>query len=115
VFSTDADYYIPGMTRGELTVEFLKTWKEAGIPTVDILRALTVNGYKISETLETRGLLKPGLAADVIATAENPLDDIDALRDVQFVMKDGLVFKRDGVVAPMDFFHNGPAYGWRKR
>ncbi|MFT5515546.1 MAG: imidazolonepropionase-like amidohydrolase [Rhodothermales bacterium] len=115
VFSTDADYYIPGMNRGELTIEFIKTWKEAGIPNADILRAMTVTGYKISETTETRGLLKVGLAGDVIAVSENPLADIDALRDVRFVMKDGMVFKRDGVVSPLDFFNNGPRYGWRKR
>ncbi len=115
VFSTDADYYIPGLDRGELSIEFIKTWEEAGIPNADILRAMTVNGYRISETTESRGLLKPGLAGDVIALAANPLDDINALRDVRFVMKDGMVFKRDGVVMPMDFFHNGPAYGWRKR
>ncbi len=115
VFSTDADYYIPGFNRGELSIEFLNTWKAAGIPNADILRALTVNGYRISETTETRGLIKEGLAADIIAASSNPLDDIMALRDVTFVMKDGKVFKKDGVVAPLDFFHNGPVYGWRKR
>jgi len=115
VFSTDADYYIPGMNRGELTIEFLETWKAAGIPDAEILKIMTINGYKISETMDTRGPIRVGLAADLIATAANPLEDIDALRDVRFVMKDGQVFKQDGVVAPMDFFHNGPAYGWRKR
>lgn len=114
-FSTDADYYVPGFNRGELTIEFLKTWTAAGIPNVDILRALTVNGYRISETTTTRGLIKVGLAADIIAASANPLDDIHALRDVTFVMKDGKVFKKDGIVAPLDFFHNGPVYGWRKR
>jgi len=32
-FSTDADYYIPGMTRGQVAINFLKSWKAAGIPT----------------------------------------------------------------------------------
>ncbi len=45
----------------------------------------------------------------------NPLEDIDTLRDVQFVMKDGTVFKRDGVVTPESFFHGGPGNGWRIR
>lgn len=115
VYSTDADYYIPGMNRGELTIEFIKTWKEAGIPAPDILRAMTTNGYLISETENERGPIKVGFAADIIATSENPLDDIDALRDVQFVMKNGKVFKQGGVVESLGFFHNGPKYGWRVR
>lgn len=114
-FSTDADYFIPGMHRGELTIEFLETWKAAGIPDAEILKVLTTNGYEISELEDERGPLKEGFAADIIAVPANPLENIDALRQVDFVMKDGLVFKKDGVVTPMDFFHNGPAYGWRVR
>src|SRR2546427_3876626 len=96
-FSTDADYYVAGKTRGEVCLEFLKTWKDAGIPNADILRAMTINGYKVSETEKTRGLIKAGFAADLIAVPGNPLEDVDALRRVEFVMKDGEVFKRDGV------------------
>jgi hypothetical protein len=45
----------------------------------------------------------------------NPLEDIDALRNVPFVMKDGVVFKRDGIMTPEKFFHSGPVNGWRLR
>jgi imidazolonepropionase-like amidohydrolase len=114
-FSTDADYYVEGKTRGELCMEFLKTWKDAGIPNADILRAMTVNGYKVSETEKTRGPIKPGYFADIIAVPGNPLDDIWALKSVQFVMKDGEVFKRDGIMTPAAFFHAGPVNGWRIR
>jgi imidazolonepropionase-like amidohydrolase len=114
-FSTDADYYVAGKTRGELCMEFLKTWKDAGIPNVDILRAMTINGYKVSETEKTRGPIKTGFFADIIAVPGNPLDDVDALKNVQFVMKDGQVFKRDGVMTPAAFFHGGPVNGWRIR
>ncbi len=114
-FSTDADYYVPGMTRGEVSIEFIETWKAAGIPNADILRAMTTNGYRVSETQDTRGPIRTGFAADLIAVAGNPLDDIDALRDVRFVMKDGLVFKRDGVMTPGAFFHGGPVNGWNIR
>jgi imidazolonepropionase-like amidohydrolase len=114
-FSTDADYYVPGQTRGQVAIEFIETWKAAGIPPVDILRAMTVGGYKVSETYDTRGLIKPGLAADLIAVPGNPLESIDALRTVPFVMKNGMVFKRDGVMTPEAFFRGGPVNGWRIR
>jgi imidazolonepropionase-like amidohydrolase len=114
-FSTDADYYVPGKTRGEVAIEFIETWKAAGIPAADILRAMTVNGYRVSETETTRGPIRVGFAADLIAVRGNPLESIDALRDVQFVMKDGTVFKRDGVMTPGAFFHGGPVNGWRIR
>jgi imidazolonepropionase-like amidohydrolase len=114
-FSTDADYYVAGKTRGELCMEFLKTWKDASIPNVDILRAMTINGYKVSETEKTRGPIKAGFFADLIAVPGNPLDDVDALKNVQFVMKDGQVFKKDGVMTPAAFFHGGPVNGWRIR
>ena len=116
-FSTDMDYYKTGnpMNRGELTINFLLTWKAAGIPNADILKAMTTTGYQCAQVEKERGPIKPGLAADFIAVKGNPLEDIDALRDVQFVMKDGLVFKRDGVMTPEKFFHAGPSKGWRRR
>ena len=114
-YSTDADYYVPGMTRGEVAIEFILTWQDAGIPNVDILRAMTVNGYRVSETEDERGPIRTGLAADLIAVSGNPLEDINALRDVQFVMKDGVVFKQGGVMTPEKFFHGGPVNGWRIR
>jgi imidazolonepropionase-like amidohydrolase len=115
VFSTDADYFVAGKTRGELCLEFLKPWKDAGIPNADILRAITTNGYKIADIDRSRGPIKAGFFADLIAVPGNPLDDIDALRTVQFVMKDGLVFKKDGIMTPAPFFHGGPVNGWRIR
>jgi len=115
VFSTDADYFVAGKTRGELCLEFLRPWKDAGIPNADILRAITVNGYKVADIDKVRGPIKAGFFADLIALAGNPLEDIDALKNVQFVMKDGMVFKQDGVVTPAAFLHGGPVNGWRIR
>jgi len=114
-FSTDADYFVPGKTRGEVAIEFIETWKAAGIPNADILRAMTINGFKVSETETTRGPIKPGFMADLIGVGGNPLESIDALRAVPFVMKDGKVFKRDGVMTPAAFFNGGPVNGWNIR
>ena len=114
-FSTDADYYIPGMTRGQVVINFLKSWKAADIPDKEILKIMTTNGYKVSDIYDKRGPIKVGLPADIIAVKGNPLEDIDALRTVVFVMKDGLVFKRDGVMTLEKFLHGGPVNGWRIR
>jgi imidazolonepropionase-like amidohydrolase len=114
-FSTDADYYIPGKTRGEVVIDFLKSWKAAGIPAPEILKIMTTNGYQVCDIYDRRGPIKAGLPADLIAVSGNPLEDIDALRKVDFVMKDGMVFKRDGVMTPEEFFHSGPVNGWRVR
>ncbi len=114
-FSTDADYYIPGMTRGQVVIDFLKSWKGAGIPPAEILKIMTTNGYRVCETYDKRGPIKAGRSADLIAVRGNPLEDIDTLRDVRFVMKDGMFFKKDGVVTPEKFFHSGPVppEAWR--
>jgi imidazolonepropionase-like amidohydrolase len=112
-FSTDADYYIPGMTRGEVVIDFLKSWKAAQIPAPEILKIMTTNGYLVCDISDKRGPIKVGLPADLIAMPANPLQDIDALRNVRFVMKDGMVFKKDGLMTPEKFFHSGPVNGWR--
>ena len=114
-FSTDADYYVPGKTRGEVAIEFIETWKAAGIPAPDILRAMTITGYEVSETQRTRGPIKVGMWADFIAVPGNPLQSIDALRNVQFVMKNGMVFKQGGVMTPSAFFNGGPVNGYNQR
>jgi len=116
-FSTDFDYWNDRMkddktgewlSRGELSIAFLDTWKAAGVPSADILRAMTINGYKAADIIKERGPIKEGNFADFIAVSGDPLTNIDALRDVRFVMKNGMVFKRDGVMAPEKFFHPGP-------
>jgi imidazolonepropionase-like amidohydrolase len=116
-FSTDFDYWNDRMknektgewlTRGEMTIAFLDSWKAANIPARDILYAITINGYKAADIIKDRGPIKPGLFADMIAVSGDPLSDIDTLRNVQFVMKNGMVFKKDGVMTPEKFFHPGP-------
>jgi imidazolonepropionase-like amidohydrolase len=114
-FSTDADYWVAGKTRGEVCLEFIKVWQDAGIPNADTLRAMTINGYKVSGTEKTRGPIAAGFFADLIAVPGNPLENLDTLKDVQFVMKNGLVFKKDGVMTPAAFFNGGPVNGWRIR
>jgi imidazolonepropionase-like amidohydrolase len=116
-FSTDFDYWNERMkdektgewlSRGDMTIAFLDTWKAAKIPPRDILYAMTINGYKAADIIKERGPIKSGMFADMIAVSGDPLTDIDALRNVQFVMKNGMVFKKDGAMTPEKFFNPGP-------
>ena len=67
---------------------------EAGVPAADTLRAMTVNAARLLGVDKERGFLKPGMAADIIATPENPIEDIRTLKRVSFVMKEGAVIKQ---------------------
>jgi imidazolonepropionase-like amidohydrolase len=93
-FGTDVFIRLPGETRGTLAIGYIDSWVEAGVPPVDILRALTINAARLLGVDTERGSLRPGLAADIIATPENPLDNIQTLKSVSFVMKDGAIIKQ---------------------
>ena len=92
-FGSDVVYIRDGFTRGELTLEFLDSYKDADVPSSYILQMLTMNAADLLGV--NSGRLKAGVAADIIAMEGNPLSDVAALRAVHFVMKDGKVYKRD--------------------
>ncbi len=46
------------------------------------------------------GVVAPGAYADLIAVAGDPLADVAVLKNVQFVMKDGVVFRASGETVP---------------
>jgi imidazolonepropionase-like amidohydrolase len=94
-FGTDVIVAVPGETRGTLAAEYVDSWVEAGVPAKDTLQAMTINAARLLGVDKERGEIKPGLAADIIATPENPLENIQAVRKVSFVMKDGSVFKNE--------------------
>jgi imidazolonepropionase-like amidohydrolase len=78
-----------------LMLDYLTSFVDAGVPPKDILRAMTTDAALLLGVEKQRGSIQPRLAADLIAVPTNPLDDIYALRQVVFVMKDGnVVFRR---------------------
>jgi len=93
-FGTDVDVQLPGETRGTLAIDYITSWVDAGVPAGDTLRALTVNAARLLGVDKERGFLKAGFQADIIATPENPEDNIQTLRKVSFVMKDGTIVKQ---------------------
>jgi imidazolonepropionase-like amidohydrolase len=54
---------------------------------------MTTNAARLLGVDKDRGFLRVGQAADIIATADNPLEKIDTLKHVVFVMKDGTMIK----------------------
>ncbi len=95
VYGADILRQTPGFSKGDLAIGPIDTWEAAGIPPADILRAMTTDAARLLGVADERGGIRPGMAADLIGTAENPLDDIQALKRVSFVMKDGVVFRRN--------------------
>ena len=94
-FGTDVVFVKEGETRGTLSIEFITSFVEAGVAPRLILQALTVNAAKLMGMEKERGAVAPGFAADIVATPENPLEKIDTVRRVAFVMKDGKVVRND--------------------
>jgi imidazolonepropionase-like amidohydrolase len=75
---------------------------DLGMSPAAALESATINTAKLFRIDDQAGTLEAGKLADIIAVKDNPLDNIEALGSVDFVMKAGRVAKRDG--APMDFF-----------
>jgi imidazolonepropionase-like amidohydrolase len=93
-FGTDTTIDVPNKTRADLMLDYLPVWREAGIPPQDILKCMTTNPAELLRVNQQRGALTPGLAADIIAMPSNPLENIESLRKVNFVMKDGRIIRR---------------------
>lgn len=93
-YGTDATDEKKGNTRGMEAMRGIDPWVEAGIPPKSILQAMTINAARLLGVEKSRGLLREGLAADIIAVPENPLENINTLKNVSFVMKNGVVIKQ---------------------
>jgi imidazolonepropionase-like amidohydrolase len=65
-----------------------------GMKPVEALQAGLLNGAKLLGWPNEIGALKSGYYADVIAVRGNPLEDIEALTRVEFVMKGGVIYRK---------------------
>jgi imidazolonepropionase-like amidohydrolase len=92
-FGSDTVTEVPGRTRADMMMDYLAVWRAAGVPPADILKAMTTNGAELLRINKERGAIAVGQYGDIIAMPMNPLEDVESLRKVTFVMKDGKIVR----------------------
>jgi imidazolonepropionase-like amidohydrolase len=85
---TDAGVYPHGQNGGEF-------WSmvQLGLTPVQALQAGTANAAELMGWSDRIGAIRPGLFADIVAVQGDPINDIQSLEHVQFVMKGGVIYK----------------------
>ena len=92
---SDMCWFYPGKTRGQASATMFSALRDAGMPALDIIRAVTVNAAEMLGWQDRVGALEPGNFADLVAVAGDPIADITELERVRFVMKNGQVIRND--------------------
>ena len=92
VFGSDAGVYPHGMNGNQFSrmVQF-------GMTPMQALQAATVNAAEALDKTGIVGCVEAGCSGDFVAVEGDPLADMALLADVDFVMKEGVVYKKDGV------------------
>ena len=89
VLGTDA---VAG-SHGRNAEEFIYRVRDGGQPAMEAIisgTSLAAESLRLGDRI---GSIAPGMEADLVAVAGNPLEDITAVRNVVFVMKGGKVYK----------------------
>ena len=68
---------------------------ESGMPIAEILKSATINGAAQLNWKDKIGVLKEGFLADIIAVDFDLDKNINAIMNVHFVMKDGVVYSKN--------------------
>lgn len=77
---------------GENANEFVE-YVAAGMTPMEALVAGTVSAAEAAGIADRAGSLQAGKAADLVAMPRSPLDDISAVLELDFIMRDGVIFK----------------------
>ena len=88
-FGTDSGVSKHGTNAQEAVLMF-----KAGMPAMAVIESATVNAADLIDMGDSLGTIETGKFADIIATDASPLENIEELLDVEFVMKNGEVHKQ---------------------
>tara|TARA_R110002051_G_C8678995_1_gene491496 strand:- start:51 stop:1304 length:1254 start_codon:yes stop_codon:yes gene_type:complete len=94
-FGTDIIVDLPELNRVQSSLKVLETWKAAEIPASYILQTMTIKSAELLGIDKERGILESNYFADIIAVKNNPLNDIESIKTVYFVMKEGEIIRND--------------------
>ena len=97
---SDMGWFYPGKTRGQASVSRFPTLHDAGMSSLDVIRAITTNAAEMLGWQDRVGAIEPGKFADLVAVSGDPLADIHELERVRFVMKGGAVVRNDFASQP---------------
>ena len=92
---SDMCWFYPGKTRGQASTATFVNLHQAGMPSLDVIRAVTSNAAEMLGWQDRVGTIGPGKFADFIAVRGDPVADITELEHVGFVMKSGEVVRND--------------------
>jgi imidazolonepropionase-like amidohydrolase len=92
-FGSDTVTEMPGRTRADMMLDYLAVWRAAEVSPENILRAMTSNAAELLRVSKERGAIATGQYADIVAMPGNPVQDVEALRKINFVMKNGKVVR----------------------
>ena len=92
---SDMCWFYPGNTRGQASTATFVNLRDAGMPALDVIRAITINAAEGLGWQDRIGTVEPGKFAELVAVSGDPLADITELERVRFVMKDGKVVRND--------------------
>ena len=92
---SDMCWFYPGNTRGQASTATFANLRDAGMPALDVIRAITIHAAEGLGWQDRIGTVEPGKFADLVAVSGDPLADITELERVRFVMKDGKVVRND--------------------
>ncbi|MFT5502458.1 MAG: imidazolonepropionase-like amidohydrolase [Gammaproteobacteria bacterium] len=87
------DVGTPGNHAGDNMQEPIMMATHCGMSPAESIYASTINPARLLGREDSLGSIELGKFADIIAVKENPLDNIEILRDVNFVMKEGIIYK----------------------
>jgi len=92
---SDLIWAFPGKTRGQATAMMVSALHDAGMPALDVIRAITCNAAEMIGWQDKVGAVEAGKLADLVAVAGDPLADVGELERVRFVMKGGQVVRNE--------------------